>query len=194
MQIAEWIAATEVEGPGLRCALWLQGCPIRCQNCCNPQYFSPQGGESLTPEAVAARILARPVQGLTLLGGEPLAQAAELKQLLTLLRAESELDIWCFSGYVWEVIQSEPLYRAVVALCDMVIAGPFDHRQRPDKRRWIGSRNQTVHPISPRAQAFAAHWPERREEIEIHLRADGSLVLNGSPWPTELLTLKERMP
>src|SRR5688572_3860937 len=77
LSVAQVVPCTEAEGPGRRYALWFQGCPLRCPGCCNPEMLPFAGG---TPRA-AADILAdidqtrrhHAIEGLTLLGGEPLA-------------------------------------------------------------------------------------------------------------------------
>src|ERR1700745_3057687 len=80
LQVAQTVACTEAEGPGRRFALWFQGCPLRCPGCCNPEMLPFAGGvrqlmhEVLTDIRQAA---ARDgIEGVTLLGGEPLAHAA----------------------------------------------------------------------------------------------------------------------
>src|SRR4051812_11728950 len=74
------VAATEAEGPGLRFALWFQGCPLRCPGCCNPEMLPFEGGTPLTLAEVLGRLDAavaeHGVEGVSLLGGEPLAHAA----------------------------------------------------------------------------------------------------------------------
>ena len=47
---------TEAEGPGLRFALWTQGCTLGCVDCCNPHLWSERGGTSWTVDDVFARI------------------------------------------------------------------------------------------------------------------------------------------
>src|SRR5436305_6804981 len=80
VQIAQVIPVTEAEGPGLRFALWFQGCPLRCPGCCNPEMLPFEGGRSLPLADVVAQVedAARTagIEGITLLGGEPLAHAA----------------------------------------------------------------------------------------------------------------------
>src|SRR5215831_18638737 len=76
LQIAQIVPCTEAEGPGRRFAVWFQGCPLRCPGCCNPEFLSFEGGESRRLDDVLAELDAADVEGITLLGGEPLAHAA----------------------------------------------------------------------------------------------------------------------
>src|SRR5438094_9772988 len=80
MQIAQIVPCTEAEGPGLRFAVWFQGCPLRCPGCCNPEMLPFRGGRAMPLDAVLAELDAArshsDIEGITLLGGEPLAHAA----------------------------------------------------------------------------------------------------------------------
>src|SRR4026209_756901 len=71
---------TEAEGPGRRYALWFQGCPLRCPGCCNTEMLPFDGGAARPiADRVAEVRSARDedqIEGITLLGGEPLAHAA----------------------------------------------------------------------------------------------------------------------
>src|SRR5438128_3079387 len=77
--VAQIVPATEAEGPGRRFALWFQGCPLRCPGCCNPEMLPFEGGTAMTVGAVDAlldeAVRTHGVEGITLLGGEPLAHA-----------------------------------------------------------------------------------------------------------------------
>lgn len=70
-----------VDGPGVRFVAFLQGCPLRCKCCHNPDTWDPAAGREMT----AADLVAKAVRyreyfgvdgGVTLSGGEPLLQAA----------------------------------------------------------------------------------------------------------------------
>ena len=53
LSVAQIVPITEAEGPGLRFALWFQGCPLRCPGCCNPEMLPFSGG---TPTGRAGRL------------------------------------------------------------------------------------------------------------------------------------------
>src|SRR6188474_114281 len=77
IQVAHIAPCTEAEGPGRRFALWFQGCPLRCPGCCNPEMLPFAGGTPRTIGDVLAKVErarnADAIEGVTLLGGEPLA-------------------------------------------------------------------------------------------------------------------------
>lgn len=81
-----------VDGPGLRCVVFMQGCPLRCAYCHNPDTWDFEGGQERRP-AELARQLARykpyfgKQGGVTVSGGEPLAQAEFVAQLFQELHA-----------------------------------------------------------------------------------------------------------
>lgn len=52
-----WIPCTEVEGPGKRAALWVQGCDKRCVGCCNPDYLKIVERDIVKAEAMVNRLL-----------------------------------------------------------------------------------------------------------------------------------------
>ena len=57
LSIAQIIPDTEAEGPGRRFAVWVQGCPMRCQECCNPEMLRFEGGERVRVSDLVARAL-----------------------------------------------------------------------------------------------------------------------------------------
>ena len=79
---SRFLASTTAEGPGLRSALWVQGCSVHCPGCFNPQLWAEMGGRVENPADLAERFVADAlsagVEGITLLGGEPFDQAAAL--------------------------------------------------------------------------------------------------------------------
>ena len=78
-----------LDGPGVRFVIFLQGCPLRCKCCHNPDTWDFSGGTAYTAEELVARALRfreyfGEEGGVTVSGGEPLCQAAFVRELFTL--------------------------------------------------------------------------------------------------------------
>lgn len=81
-----------VDGEGLRCCVFLAGCPLRCAYCHNPDTWTMQG-KRVSPEELVQKILRfRPFfgenGGVTFSGGEPLLQSSFLCEVARLLKKE----------------------------------------------------------------------------------------------------------
>ncbi len=68
-----------VDGPGVRYVVFMQGCPLRCACCHNPDSWQLDGGTEYTPEQIVEKMLHfreyfGDEGGITLSGGEPLIQ------------------------------------------------------------------------------------------------------------------------
>ena len=80
-----------LDGPGLRCVIFMQGCPLSCGCCHNPDTRDFSGGQGMTAQEVFKKILRyKPYfgqdGGVTASGGEPLCQAGFLCELFALCR------------------------------------------------------------------------------------------------------------
>ncbi len=78
-----------LDGPGVRFVAFLQGCPLRCGCCHNPDTWDFGGGDAVTAEqlvekAVRYKSYFGNAGGLTLSGGEPLLQPIFCKQVFAL--------------------------------------------------------------------------------------------------------------
>ena len=81
-----------VDGPGIRFVVFLQGCPLRCQYCHNPDTWG-FGGEEYSAQDVANRVMRYKNYfgengGVTVTGGEPLLQIDFVIELFTILKAK----------------------------------------------------------------------------------------------------------
>lgn len=79
-----------VDGPGIRFVIFLQGCPLRCQYCHNPDTWGAGGTEYSTDEVID-RVLKYKNYfgdkgGVTVTGGEPLVQIDFVIELFTKLK------------------------------------------------------------------------------------------------------------
>ena len=82
-----------VDGPGIRFVTFMQGCPMRCQFCHNPDTWDPLAPVQFewTPEALLAETLRYKSfirkGGVTVSGGEPLMQAAFVREYFRLCQS-----------------------------------------------------------------------------------------------------------
>lgn len=180
LKVAMVVPRTEAEGPGLRYAVWVQGCPLRCAGCCNPEMLEFAGGESRDPEDMVEEACAAGVEGVSLLGGEPFAQADGLAALAEGVRARG-LSVMIYSGYTLAELRAlageGP--RRLLAAADLLVDGRFEARLRSQRRRFIGSDNQVLHFLSDRYRADDPRLAGGNT-VELRLRG-GELLLNG--WP-----------
>lgn len=94
-----------VDGPGLRTVVFMQGCPLRCLYCHNPETWEFSGGEEYTAGAVFDEV--RKYKnfwkasggGVTISGGEPMSRPKFLEALLLLCREEGIHTVVDTSGF-----------------------------------------------------------------------------------------------
>lgn len=133
-----------VDGSGLRVVAFLQGCPRRCEGCHNPQLLSVDGGKEIT-ERELAKILIKKLTtkhaGITFSGGDPLMQPEALYKVITYIRRRRpEINIWVYTGYLYEEIKELP----VMELIDVLVDGPFILKEKSISLFFKGSRNQRI--------------------------------------------------
>jgi anaerobic ribonucleoside-triphosphate reductase activating protein len=183
-QIATMVPSTEAEGPGLRFALWFQGCPLRCPGCCNPEFLPFHGGQSVNVDDLVQQIRQsrdeNGIEGITLLGGEPTAHA-EVASALARWARELGLSVMTFTGYTVEELRqrNEMFVNALLDQTDILVDGPYDRTQPDAERRWIGSRNQRIHFLTTRYRADDACW-QVRNTLEIRVKGS-EIIVNGFP-------------
>ena len=78
-----------VDGPGIRYVVFMQGCPLRCACCHNPDTWDFDGGVEYTPDEIAEKVMKYRDYfgndgGITVSGGEPLIQAEFVCELFDL--------------------------------------------------------------------------------------------------------------
>jgi anaerobic ribonucleoside-triphosphate reductase activating protein len=184
LQVAQIVPSTEAEGPGRRFALWFQGCPLRCPGCCNPEMLPFAGGQTLAVaevlEQVRAAVEAHAVEGVTLLGGEPLAHAAGAAALAAAVQ-QLGLTVMVFTGYTLAEARElpDPAVRDLLAQTDLLVDGPYRRESPEPRRRWIGSANQQVHFLTNRYRADDPCW-QRPNTLELRWRGT-ELTINGFP-------------
>lgn len=143
-----------VEGPGRRSVVRFQGCPIRCAGCWVPETHDPNAGQELSTAVIAEALLAAGFDrdGVTILGGEPFAQAEALDDLVWELRARNPgIHICVYTGYTLESLRArhDQHVDMVLALADLLIDGPYVAALASTAGPWTGSGNQRVLELHP---------------------------------------------
>lgn len=95
-----------VDGPGVRFVLFMQGCPLRCAYCHNPDTWNFAGGyevsaEEIFEKAKRYREYFGKDGGITVSGGEPTAQADFVRKLFLLCKSEGIHTALDTSGCLW---------------------------------------------------------------------------------------------
>ena len=134
-----------VDGPGLRLTVFAQGCPHRCPGCHNPQSHDFSGGTPADTEEILARVRDNSLlDGVTLSGGEPFAQAAACAEIARGAR-KLGLNVWCYTGYRFEeLLAGGAEWRELLEAVDVLVDGPFVLAQRSLELRFRGSKNQRL--------------------------------------------------
>lgn len=148
MQIADIIEDSIVDGPGLRFVVFTQGCKFRCEGCHNPDTWDEFGGDSVDVADLIVKMRSNPLtDGLTLSGGEPFEQVADSARLAAAARS-SGLNVWVFTGFVFEELyrrsQSDASVLEFLNHIDVLVDGPYIASQRTLSLKWRQSRNQRV--------------------------------------------------
>ena len=172
-----------VAGPGERAVVWVAGCRRRCPGCMKPDLFDFSAGRDATVAEVADAVLAahanRPLDGLTLSGGEPFEQPVALAELAEAVRAAAGLNVLIYSGYRLDALRAEARFAPLLAAADVVIDGEY-RQDRPGPMRWRGSDNQTVCGVSAVGDALAGVDAAPVREVQVSLTS-GGLRLSGFP-------------
>lgn len=116
-----------LDGPGIRFVLFLQGCPLRCQYCHNPDTWEGQG-EEYSAEEIVEKVLRyknyfKGGGGVTVSGGEPLLQPDFVCELMTLLKKEGLHTAVDTSGFCFDPNDENSVaaHERLVKVCDLVL-------------------------------------------------------------------------
>lgn len=159
-----------VDGPGLRYALFVQGCSHHCEGCHNAKSWPAEGGTEMTLDEVLAQIHGNGlVRSVTLSGGEPFEQPEALALLAAQLRAEG-YNLWSYSGYTFEQLQAQAAKRAAVgellSQLDVLVDGRFEKGKKSLGLLYRGSANQRLVDV-PASLAAGEVVPWEPPEFEV---------------------------
>ncbi len=126
-----------VDGPGIRCVVFMQGCPLRCAYCHNPDTWAlpkdAPGCRKVTPQAMVEKILRYKAYlkngGVTVSGGEAMMQPDFVRELFKLLKEKgihTALDTSC----VGDLKAAEQVLEYTdLVLADLKFCGPESYKK-----------------------------------------------------------------
>jgi pyruvate formate lyase activating enzyme len=123
-----------VDGPGIRFVVFMQGCPLRCQFCHNPDTWEVTKGTEYTLEQLSEEILKYKSYmefsggGVTFTGGEPLLQAEFILKVCKLLKKQGISIAIDTSGFIWNEEVKEVLEYTDLVLLDIKNYDPLVYK------------------------------------------------------------------
>lgn len=142
-------------GPGVRVSLFVSGCTHHCPGCFRPETWDFDYGHPFSQEAQQRIVsLLKPdyIDGLTLLGGEPL-EPHNQRGLLPFIEAVKDLfpnkTIWAYTGYILEELLSRTctdgvITESLLSQIDVLVDGPFVEEKKDLRLKFCGSSNQRL--------------------------------------------------
>ena len=143
-------------GEGIRTSLFVSGCTHHCKHCFNPETWDFNYGKPFTSEVqdkIITSLKSDHINGLTLLGGEPM-EPANQKGLIDFVKRVKQIypnkTIWCYTGYLFdeELLKPSrahsPWTKELLSCIDILVDGEFKHELKDITLRFKGSSNQRV--------------------------------------------------
>ena len=137
-----------VDGPGIRTAIFSQGCPHHCPGCHNPETWAFGDGTDIPVESVVEIVQSNPLcRGVTFSGGEPFAQAGAFARLARLLK-EKGYEVASYSGFTFEeLLEGTDAQKELLSSIDILIDGRFIQAEKSLEIAFRGSRNQRIQDV-----------------------------------------------
>ena len=145
-------------GQGVRVSLFVSGCRNHCVGCFQPETWEFGYGRPYTKETeeeIMNALCPTWIQGISLLGGEPMEPENEQALLPLVKRVRTETptkDIWVYSGYEYEELRKRELLRYV----DVLVDGRYVEKLRDPSLAFRGSSNQRIIDVRGSAKAGRA--------------------------------------
>jgi len=148
LQVAGFLEHSTVNGKGFRSVLFVSGCHHNCLDCQNKAMQDFSYGEEMSIQTILEYILKNKplIDGVTFSGGEPFEQSEALALLAKLIKQEG-LSVWCYSGYTYEVLSSDPSKICLLEQIDVLVDGPFIKEKAHTELKYRGSTNQHIYAL-----------------------------------------------
>ena len=129
MKIAGYVNESIVDGPGVRIAIFFQGCIHHCPQCQNPQTWSFSAGTEVTIDMIdkLLKTNATNTSGVTLSGGDPFCNLQDSIEVAKLVKDKYHLNLMAYTGYTYEEIiknsKNDHRFLELLKLLDYLVDG-----------------------------------------------------------------------
>lgn len=144
LSVLHIVESTVVDGPGFRTSIYAAGCANACPGCHNPQSWDIQNGTMMLVEEVLEIIRRNEFEDVTFSGGDPFYQVEAFTQLAWRIKEETDKNIWCYTGYTFEMLQHSSRCAQLLPLIDVLVDGRFVEALRDESLLFRGSSNQRI--------------------------------------------------
>jgi len=171
IRIHAYIPITEVNGPGKRFGIWLQGCSRKCPDCYNPDAQETAGGYEISIEDLYHKIIStQGIEGVSFSGGEPLEQAESLIELMAKIKESTRLTILIFTAFTMPQIEE---YASVLRLADHIV---------------LNAKQEKKHCscLNRPSLCLSDQLPQ---DIEMHVLENGDVQITGFPSESDMETI-----
>ena len=153
MQYAGIIKNDIAAGEGVNVTFFVQGCPLHCVDCHNPQTWDFLGGKEFTPDTLNEVLKSLAANGvernLSIMGGEPLCQENLFLTYLVIQKVKEhfpKIKIYVWTGYTYEQLinRQDSKVDIILDTIDYLIDGPYIAAERDLSLPLRGSRNQRI--------------------------------------------------
>lgn len=144
-------------GVGCRTAFFVSGCYHHCPGCFNEATWDFNYGKPFTKDVedeIVESLKPPYMDGLTILGGEPMERANQEAVCHLIQRVKKEAPhatIWMYSGFTWEELLDKDYLRChskytsdILSNIDVLVDGRFELKLKDFRLRFRGSSNQRI--------------------------------------------------
>lgn len=174
---------TNTLGPGKRLAVWTQGCLKNCRGCINPEGRDLNGGYEISVEDIMKQLSEyTDLAGITISGGEPFLQFAELQKLVGRIKKDTALDVMLYSGYTLEYLKQKiPESEAFFDNVDIFVDGEYI-QEKNDNEMYRGSSNQKLYFFTDRYKSYQEKiMNSRSRNFSFEVKENGEVLFVGIP-------------
>ena len=148
MKIIKIFKETISDGFGFRYSIYFSGCNHHCEGCHNQETWKGDIGRDLNVEymdEIVGEINGNSMlDGITLSGGDPFFNLAELLEFLKEIKARTNKNIWSYTGYTYEALLKDSIMRKCLDYIDVLVDGKFEKANYHPDLYFRGSGNQRI--------------------------------------------------